>query len=118
MVSSTDTCRNGHPWDEVNTYINPRVGRQCRECDRLFSVVKYRRQRERELQQRADYNMGGNEKDVWKLVSIGLSNQEIANVRSLTRRSVEGVMNRLYAKLGIEGDGNSKRVRLARMWRS
>ena len=118
MVSSTDTCRNSHPWDEGNTYVHPTTGvRLCRECRRFLALGYRQRHQEAITSQRADFNMGGTEKDVWQLVSIGLSNQEIANVKRLTLKSVEHVMNSLYGKLGLEGDGNSKRVRLARMWR-
>jgi hypothetical protein len=27
-------CRAGHPYDEANTYVNPRGGRSCRICQR------------------------------------------------------------------------------------
>ncbi|MCA1569337.1 MAG: HNH endonuclease [Chloroflexi bacterium] len=27
-------CPSGHPYDDVNTYINPRGERRCRECNR------------------------------------------------------------------------------------
>lgn len=33
-------CHRGHPFDQVNTYINPSGERQCRECNR----AKCRRQ--------------------------------------------------------------------------
>ncbi len=27
-------CKRGHPFDEANTYVNPRGNRDCRECKR------------------------------------------------------------------------------------
>ncbi len=35
-------CKNGHLFDEANTYINPRGGRQCRACDREFKRRRVR----------------------------------------------------------------------------
>lgn len=34
-------CRHGHPFDEINTYIIPGVGRKCRACDRARHNANY-----------------------------------------------------------------------------
>jgi hypothetical protein len=40
-------CRNGHPYDEANTYHNPnKVGRYCRICQRGHKQQYKQRQRE------------------------------------------------------------------------
>lgn len=36
-------CKNGHPFDEENTYRPPRGGRQCRTCQRLRNRRSVRR---------------------------------------------------------------------------
>lgn len=36
-----ETCSRGHEFDEANTYINPRGGRECRAC-RYAAVVRHR----------------------------------------------------------------------------
>ena len=33
-------CHVGHPFDEANTYYDPRGGRKCRQCDRNRSRVR------------------------------------------------------------------------------
>ena len=30
--ATKDECPSGHPYDEANTYINPRGARECRAC--------------------------------------------------------------------------------------
>lgn len=41
-------CRQGHQYDEANTYRNPTTGkRQCRICNRLEHFRRYWRGRER-----------------------------------------------------------------------
>lgn len=38
-------CPHGHPYDDENTYVNPRGERQCRECQRLRSRAYQERKR-------------------------------------------------------------------------
>jgi hypothetical protein len=38
-------CAQGHPYDERNTYLRPRGGRDCRECARLRMQRLQRRRR-------------------------------------------------------------------------
>ena len=34
LLAAWGYCPNGHPWDEVNTYIGPNEVRKCRACAR------------------------------------------------------------------------------------
>ncbi len=45
-----DHCDAGHPFDEVNTYIRPSGGRQCRKCKR-----EWKRQRRQELRAKSGW---------------------------------------------------------------
>ena len=36
-------CPHGHPYDEKNTYVNKRGAKQCRECNRLSTLRRYRK---------------------------------------------------------------------------
>lgn len=38
------TCRNGHPFDEGNTYVTSRGHRACRACN-VLAVQRYKRRR-------------------------------------------------------------------------
>ena len=49
------------------------------------------------------------------LIAGRLSNREIAERLFLTEGSVKQYINRLYSKLGIEGDAKTKRKRLAEL---
>jgi hypothetical protein len=39
-------CPAGHPYDDANTYVNPRGSRECRTCHRIRSTEWARRKRE------------------------------------------------------------------------
>jgi hypothetical protein len=39
-------CPAGHPYDEANTYLEPRGGRQCRTCHAARKKSRYQRKRE------------------------------------------------------------------------
>ena len=57
------------------------------------------------------------ERNVWKLTCLGFSNREIADHEHIASKYVENVLSDLYAKVGLEGDAQSKRIRLARLYR-
>ena len=57
------------------------------------------------------------EREVALLVAARLSNREIAEQLFLSEGSVKQYVNRIYAKLFIEGDTRTKRRRLADMAR-
>lgn len=40
-------CRNGHPYDEANTYMHPNGGRICRVCKRDSGKTFYRNHKEK-----------------------------------------------------------------------
>lgn len=43
-VATKKTCKNGHPFDDANTYNRPRGGRDCRACgvDRTRRYIQRR----------------------------------------------------------------------------
>jgi len=106
--------------DYANTYIHP-TGRdkpRCRECRRLSQTARRKENTERKVRESVGVDLTTAEQFVWKMVGYGLSNAEIGKAinPSVSTRAVEGYINRLYSKLWIEGEGNSKRVRLARSY--
>ena len=40
-------CRNGHPYDEANTYVSPTGARHCRACWRAKEKRKYYKNKEK-----------------------------------------------------------------------
>lgn len=38
-----DSCKHGHPFDEMNTYLPTRGGRSCRACARIRDAARYAR---------------------------------------------------------------------------
>lgn len=40
VMSAKTHCPQGHPYDEVNTYVTKQGGRQCRTCTRLRSRAR------------------------------------------------------------------------------
>lgn len=62
------------------------------------------------------YALTRTQADVLRLISKGLSNDEIARERQCSRRSVEEVIERLYAALGLDEPHPHRRVTATRMY--
>ena len=108
-------CRNGHVKEGDNLYIDRDGHRICRACDRLRRNEYYWRGKEMEYNLKRDFT--SRERDVWRLTAIGLDNNEIARTLTLQMGTVQNVLNTLYSKTGLEGNSQSKRIRLMRLYK-
>lgn len=104
-------CLHGHLWDE-NTYINGRGRRECIECRRVTSACYYSRSSLKELARLP--KLRPSEWEVWKLVSCGMSDKEIAQHRRRGVRTVQTQISTLCHVFGIES--SPKRTKLALMF--
>jgi len=46
VYAGRDRCKNGHPFDEANTYIRAGGSRQCRACNRIGRRSRYAAKKE------------------------------------------------------------------------
>jgi len=108
-------CRRGHVKEGANLYITLEGWRVCVTCKNHDRLESYWRKREMALFLAKDFT--SRERDVWRLVYLGFSNQEIADHEHIARKYVENVVSTLYEKTGLGGDEFSRRIRLARLYK-
>ena len=108
-------CRNGHVKEGANLYIDPSGHRICRECSNLRRTESYWKGKEVPFNLSRDFT--ARERNTWKLVWLGFSNLEIASHEHLSLKYIENILTVLYDKVGLEGQEQSKRIRLMRLYK-
>ena len=93
--------------------------RTARQAARLGAACEERclTLRQQSAEPEAFAVLTGREREVALLAAARMSNREIAEKLYLSEGSVKQYVNRIYAKLFIEGDTRTKRKRLADMVR-
>ena len=106
------------PFVENYDGLAPLLAQEIRSdlIDRIVELGEASRQRkERNVRPRALSTLTEREFEIVRLMAQRLSNREIAERLFLTEGSVKQYVNRIYAKLFIEGDTRTKRKRLLEM---
>lgn len=109
-------CRYGHVKEGRNLYVDPSGHKICRTCRNLLNVEYYWRNRIQTMGQLEQFT--GRERDVWRLVSLGLDDVEIAKILKLSPKTINVHISNLYQKLGLTGSTTlSKRVVLSKLYK-
>ena len=109
-------CRYGHVKEGRNLYIDPSGHEICRTCRNLLNLEYYWRNRLKGMHLKERFTT--RERDVWRLVHVGLDDSEIAKVLHLAPTSIRNYLTTLYQKLELTGSTTlSKRVVLAKLYK-
>jgi len=109
-------CRYGHVKEGRNLYITPEGWRVCVTCKNLDRAASYWKGRMPGIYLMDKFT--SRERDVWRLVSLGLDDREIASLLHLALTTVRNYVTTLYQELELTGSTTlAKRVVLAKLYK-
>lgn len=96
-------------------------GRFTDACARILDLCEhFRRVRGKALEtylaDAPDFGLSGRELEIARMAAARRSNREIAEALFLSENTVKGHLNRIFSKLGLDGETKNKRKRLGELF--